>query len=159
MAERQLYSDGKIRITASWLIVERESHAIRYVNSLSYDEWHPPRRHAFGVVIAAAVLGLLAFVQLINEALPFGIAWLLLVASVVLLLAALHVWKRMPSRYRLRVGFSNGQQIELPVKSQRQLHAVHEALREALDLHRFDGQPIGQAAAGSAMGAGDSTQA
>lgn len=152
MAERQLYSDGRIQITSSWLNVDRESHAIRYINSLSYDEWHPPRRHAFGVVIVAVLLALLAFAQLINKALPFGIAWMLLVASMLLLLAAFHVWKRMPSRFRLRVGFSSGQQLELPVGSKQQLLAVHAALREALDMHRFDGQPVGQAVSGVAAG-------
>ena len=153
MAERQLYSDGKIRITSSWLIVGRESHAIRYINSLSYDEWHPPRKHALGVAVIAALLSMLAFAQLINKALPFGIAWLLLAACIVLLLVAIHIWKRMPSTYRLSVGFSGGQRLDVPVGSHQQLHAMHDALREALDLHRFDTQPVGQAVAGAPTGA------
>ena len=128
-------NDGTL-VTPSWLQLGNTSHAIRTIVRLDYHETAPPRTSLTLAFFFSLLLILGSGIHLYRGSLPPLFAWIILSASLLLMLVIAWFAFVVPTKFRLDITLADGSQLQILRTSKSELTAIHQALARAMDWHR-----------------------
>ncbi|MEE9322242.1 MAG: DUF6232 family protein [Granulosicoccus sp.] len=136
-----LFSDEDIRVTPTWLQIEDSSHAVSHIVRLSLNKIEPPRITATAVFFVSLLLIVFSGLHLLRESLPVLVAWMALIASLVLMLfAAWHAFVAT-TIWKIEIGFQNAGTLVVARKDSASASQLHQAVARALDWHQGGSVP------------------
>jgi len=136
-----LFSDDDIRVTPTWLQIENTSYAVKNIVRLSLNKTEPPRVAATVAFFMALLLIVFSALHLVRESLPVLVAWLALIASLVLMLyAAWHAFV-VTTVWKIEIGFQNSDSLVVTREDRVSATRLHKAVVRALDWHRGGSVP------------------
>jgi len=130
-----LHEDAEARVTPSWLTVGGSSYAIRTIVRLDIKAHKPPTVLATCVFVCALVLICICLWYLFRDTIPAPLAWVLLVASTLLMLYAAWYAFAIKSHYQVLVSLINGSPILLSRSRQEDAEGLYQGITEAMDWH------------------------
>ncbi|MFK7853209.1 MAG: DUF6232 family protein [Granulosicoccus sp.] len=130
-----LHEDAEARVTPSWLTVGGSSYAIRTIVRLDIKAHKPPTGLATCVFVCALVLICICLWYLFRDTVPAPLAWVLLVASTLLMLYAAWYAFAVKTHYEVLVSLINGSPILLRRSRQQDAESLYQGLTEAMDWH------------------------
>ncbi len=131
-----LFEDSETVVTPSWLKLDNSSYAIRTIVRLDYHESAPPRTSLTLAFFFSLVLIIISGIHVYRESLPPTLAWIMLAASLILMLIIAWYAFVVPSKYHLDITLVDGEQLQVFRASTDELTRIHEALTRAMDWHR-----------------------
>lgn len=130
-----LHEDAEARVTPSWLTVGGSSYAIRTIVRLDIKAYKPPTGLATCVFIFSLVLICICLLYLFRDTVPAPLAWMLLVASTLLMLYAAWYAFAIKTHYQVLVSLINGDPILLRRSRQEEAEGLYQGLTDAMDWH------------------------
>lgn len=133
-----LLHEKDIIITSARIEYDNTNYAMKYVSTVSLDEYHPPRfeaKLALGTtLIALCVLCVYWITDKVSGA-GFVFAFLFILAALCITAGILFL---APSRFRLDMMLINGEKITIKSKNERKIHRIHNAVTNAVAMNRQD---------------------
>jgi len=146
-----LFHEDGVSVTPGWFTHAGTSHAMRTVVRVSLIDRTPPRGSWRALFFSAVPLVMLTGVSLWRERMPWGLAFALFAASVLLALTAARYAFVARDRRRLEVLLADGTRVIIERPGHAFLEGVHAALLRAMDWHHGSpAGPFGQPLVGAA---------